>query len=373
MIRGRMLALVPAGGLSGVQRTHVEMAVALRDLGWDVHTLIPGPPDGLDRELDRNQLPHHGIPRLTWAARTPLGMEAVDPTLVDGRLCEILSDLHPDVALTQSAVAPQLALAAQKSSIPHAWYVHEFCDLDHDLVLPEGALAWGSFMQTHSTVLLCNSHAVRSHFFPDDEKVAVIPYVVEMPNIEHVRPASSNAPRIGIIGTLQDGKGQSLAISALRVIQRQAPNATLHLFGSGAPSGFLRLKRLAADEKVMESVIFHGFVADRSLIYGSVDIVLVASRAEAYGRVPDEAALVGIPVVYVPTGGLVERLRDGRDGIAATSTTPEAITEAVVRAVDLSACDSRLVDFSLGALRRRYRERNPHDEIDSILCGLTGS
>lgn len=371
MTSGRLVALVPAGGLSGVQRTHVEMAVALRDRGWDVHTLIPGRPEGLDGELDRHELPHHGIPPLAWAARSPRGPEQVDPSLVDLRLCDLLSDLRPDAVLTQSAVAPQLAVAARELQIPHAWYVHEFCNSDHDLILPMSAVDWGAFMQRHSSAIMCNSQAVRRHFFAGDSEVTVIPYLVDMPTIDGVRVSPSHASRIGIIGTLQEGKGQTLAIPALGIVRRHVPDATLHLFGSGAPRDLLRLKRTAAEEKVVDAVIFHGFVADRSLVYGSVDVVLVASRAEAYGRVPDEAALAGVPVVFVPSGGMVERLRDGQDGIAAVSTRPEDLASAIMRALNPTDRRQGLMDSSRRALERRHRERDPHDEVDAVLRGLT--
>jgi glycosyltransferase involved in cell wall biosynthesis len=367
----RLLALLPAGGLAGVQRTHVEMAVALRARGWDVQTVIPGPPNGLDQELSRHGLPHLGIPRITWALQTARQAPITDVPSGEAYISELLHDLRPDVALTQSSVTPQLAVAARESSVPHVWYVHEFGDLDHGLELPASARDWGAFMLEHSSTVMCNSTAVRGHFFPGHPEVAVLPYVVEMPSIDQHPVPDVHGARVGLIGTLQEGKGQHLAIQALHLIHRHVPHATLHLFGSGTPGDLLRLKRLSKQLGVKDAVIFHGFVDDRSLIFGSIDVTLVASRAEAYGRVPDEAALAGIPVVYVASGGLPERLRDEEGGLQVATPTPEAVADAIIRIVESVVLRQKLADNALRALQLRQAERNIHDELDAILRGLT--
>lgn len=322
MIAGRLVCLLPAGGLSGVQRCHIEMAQGLAELGWEVHTLIPGDPHGLDVELDHYSLPYTVIPRVRW-----WDTSRVEQVHDLQALESLLRRLRPDVALTQSAVVPQLAIAARARNIPHVWYLHEFGDIDHDLELPSTPRQWGDFVKEHSGAVLANSTAVRDHFFDEPARVDVVPYSIHMP--QRGLPTTQVGHRIGVVATLHPGKGQELAIRAVSQLLGTIPDATLHLFGSGAPREVLRLKRLVSDMSLDSTVVFHGFVADRNAVYRDLDAVLILSRAEAYGRVADEAALVGLPLVFLGTGGLAERLRHGRDGLEVTSPNPALVASAL--------------------------------------------
>ena len=344
---GRLVGLLPSGGLSGVQRCHLETAQELAQLGWDVHTLIPGDPHGLDVELDHSSLPYTVIPRVRWWDTSPVE-HAHDPQA----LGHLLRRLRPNVTLTQSAVVPQLAIAARALNIPHVWYLHEFGDLDHDLVLPSTPRQWGAFVEEHSGAVLANSTAVRDHFFDEAARVDVVPYSVHMP--QRGVPTTPVGHRIGVVATLHPGKGQELAIRAVSQLLGTISDATLHLFGSGAPREVLRLKRLVSDMSLDSTVVFHGFVADRNAIYRDLDAVLILSRSEAYGRVADEAAFVGLPLVFLGTGGLAERLRHGRDGLEVTSPDPALVASALAAVLTSEDLRSSLV----AGARQRLEAQN---------------
>jgi glycosyltransferase involved in cell wall biosynthesis len=323
------------------------MAQGLAELGWDVHTLIPGDPHSLDVELDHCSLPYTVIPRVRWWDTSPVE-QAHDPQALES----LLRRLRPDVTLTQSAVVPQLAIAARGLNIPHVWYLHEFGDIDHDLVLPSTPRQWGEFVKGHSEAVLANSTAVRNHFFDEAAHVDVVPYSIHLPQrgllTTHV------GHRIGVVATLHPGKGQELAIRAVSQLLGTIPDATLHLFGSGAPREVLRLKRLVSEMSLDSTVVFHGFVADRNAIYRDLDAVLILSRAEAYGRVADEAAFVGLPTVFLSTGGLAERLRHGRDGLEVTSPNPALVASALAAVLTSEDLRSSLV----AGARQRLEAQN---------------
>ena len=60
--------------------------------------------------------------------------------------------------------------------------------------------------------------------------------------------------------------------------------------------------------------MFEGFVGNVEDIYRKLDVLLMCSRAEAFGRVTIEAMLRKVPVIGFDSGGTSELIEDGVTG-----------------------------------------------------------
>jgi glycosyltransferase involved in cell wall biosynthesis len=76
------------------------------------------------------------------------------------------------------------------------------------------------------------------------------------------------------------------------------------------------LRRRSRDEGLAERVSFPGpkTGADLRRLYRAADLLVLASRAEAYGMVVTEALAHGLPVLAADVGGVAEALGHGGDG-----------------------------------------------------------
>lgn len=81
---------------------------------------------------------------------------------------------------------------------------------------------------------------------------------------------------------------------------------TIYIAGSGEVY-------FEVNNELKERVHFLGQVDNIRDIRKHIDIELVCSRAEAFGRVTAEAMLAGIPVIGSNTGGTPELINDGVD------------------------------------------------------------
>jgi glycosyltransferase involved in cell wall biosynthesis len=100
------------------------------------------------------------------------------------------------------------------------------------------------------------------------------------------------------VGRLRKDKGVDTVLDAFAIIQRYRPQSVLHIVGDG----LLRqsLERRAHDLGVGSSVVFHGFIDERSKIglLQRATIYLSASRFEGFGLPLVEAMATGtVPIV----------------------------------------------------------------------------
>lgn len=149
--------------------------------------------------------------------------------------------------------------------------------------------------------------------------------------------AADGCLRLGAAGRLSPQKGLSLAVLALAELRARKVNAELHLAGVGPDERHLRT--LAEDLNVLESVHFHGLVADMRSFYDHIHILLIPSLWEPFGRVSIEAQACGRPVVAAAVDGLEETLAAGESG----ETVPCSLSEAEYR--KLGGSTGKLPEF----------------------------
>ena len=103
------------------------------------------------------------------------------------------------------------------------------------------------------------------------------------------------------------------------------------LRGIVAGSGVLLedLKRLVKESGVVEYIDFLGHVDNMDMFYDEIDVLLLTSDYEAFGRVLIEAMAVGKPVIAAAVDGVVEVVDDGVTGYLVDSGDLKAYVECL--------------------------------------------
>lgn len=236
----------------------------------------------------------------------------------------LLQRIDPDVVVTNSTVIPWGALAAALIHRPHAWIVPEFGRLDHQFEYFSPFIHVPKFIVESSNFILTRSGAVRDVLFRDlqPKRIEVV-YPSPSVSLGESRDAAPHgfhrpgAVRLVIHGLLAPSKGQEDAILAVReLVRRRGKDVDLLIVGARPkPEYFAWLQDLVEREKLQEYIRFMDFRADVLTFVKQADIVLVCSRMEALGRATCEAMLLKKPVVATRTGGTVELVRDGVNGL----------------------------------------------------------
>lgn len=228
-----------------------------------------------------------------------------------------------DVIHSNSSVLAVGVLVSRMTGIPHVMHIREFRDLDFNLcpVVPEKWLA--ALRNRHTNAYLCVSKAIADHnVFLDGNKKRVVYNGIDRKNyLERGERQPGEPVRFLIAGRVSPTKGQDEAVKAAAILAgRGIDGFTLSIAGSGELSA-------PVPECVKDRVRLLGFINDMPSVRRNMDVELVCSRAEAFGRITAEAMMGGMPVIGSDTGGTPELIREGETGFLYPYGDAEALAD----------------------------------------------
>jgi L-malate glycosyltransferase len=146
---------------------------------------------------------------------------------------------------------------------------------------------------------------------------------------------------LGVVAQLSPWKGQDTAIEALRLVCQEGVDAHLLLIGSAKfvaratrfdnEAYVARLRSLVVEAGLDQRVHWLGEREDVPEIVRALDILLLPSREEPFGRALIEAMALEVPVLATSVGGPPEIIEDGREGQLLAPDEPAAWARAIVR------------------------------------------
>lgn len=174
------------------------------------------------------------------------------------------------------------------------------------------------------------------------EKIHVIPLCIEVEPF--VKPKNQSEARkyfnlpqdvkiAGIIGRIDDGKGQEYLVKALAEVQKKAFDLHVLLMGEetkGEEGGYLPyLKELVTTFGLEDFVHFRPYTSETALAYASLDIFVMASLEETFGMVTIEAMASKLPVIGVNNFGTKDLITDQKTGLYCLPKDSKTIAEGL--------------------------------------------
>lgn len=138
-------------------------------------------------------------------------------------------------------------------------------------------------------------------------------------------------PLILNVAALTDHKDQATLLRAAALLRERVPAFRLVIAGSGELEE--PLKRLASELSLESRVTFAGYVKPLDPLYAAADLFVMSSHLEGLCTSILDAMSAGIPVVATRTGGIPEIVCDGENGWLVPPRDPEALAEALARAL----------------------------------------
>lgn len=171
--------------------------------------------------------------------------------------------------------------------------------------------------------------------------------------------------RIGIAGQIEPWKGHQDLFAAFAQVTLIHPEAELHVFGSGSMAFRKELETMAERGGFSASIVWHGFVADRSRIYHEIDLCVVPSRApDPLPTSAIEAAFFGIPTIVSRSGGLPEIVEDGVTGFLVDVAAPEQLAEKLDQLIGNPVLCEKLGRLAkIHATNRFNKDRFTHEFV----------
>ncbi len=156
------------------------------------------------------------------------------------------------------------------------------------------------------------------------------------------------------VGDLIPRKGQEISIGAIAVLRDYIPSVRLALIGEGPD--LQRLRKLALDLNIEESIIFTGKIGDSDLrnAYTAADVNVLPSTLESFGLTPIEALASGTASIVSRDAGVSEYLNAYGIGYVLPERTSRELAKLILHVYKNRDEADAKVEKAQGILREKF-------------------
>lgn len=356
----KILQVLPALEMGGVERGTIEMAAAMKAAGIENAVASEGGP--LVRELDALGVRHYTLPHIG----------SKNPFRIGGNvraLGKILEDGFTLMHVRSRAPAWSVKKASAKFKVPFIATFHgvygtkpAWFKIPYNRVMTKGlkTIAVSDYVRRH----------VLSTYGLDEKDVILIPRGADLAKftLSKVDPGRVAELRrelgfpegmrvITLPGRLTRWKGQTVLLEALSRLGERKIGCLFVGSDQGRVEYTAELKDMAAKLPGTMKVVFLPRSDEMPVVYAMSDIVVSASsgQPEAFGRVIPEAQAMERLVLGTAHGGACETIKDGETGLLVPPGDAEAMASALKSMLDMDdAARSRMVAAARASVERDF-------------------
>ena len=198
----------------------------------------------------------------------------------------------------------------------------------------------------------------------EPDRISLIPsgLPVPLPAITR-RAVMTDGVRVGTLAAFTPQKDPDAWVEAVRRAATGDP--TLRFVWAGEGELRARAEVAVREAGLADRVEFPGFLENPEEFWTRIDIFFLPSAFEALGTVLLDAMARGLPIVATPVGGIPEVVRDGKEGLLAS--TPADLAERV-----LSIARDPALGAQLGDAGRKRAEEYRMDHLAERVAALYG-
>lgn len=326
----RVILLTPSVRPLGARRSLVEL---IRHLPNEVEPFVVCPGDtGIYLELKDLGVPTAVVPHGAWRKATG---RVKSLCLQIPRLRSICGRIRPDVAhANEFHIIPQTFFGG-RGKVPAVGHVRLG-------ITPRQVT---NYHLGECAQIITVSHAVKELF----SGTALYPRVKVVYNGVNTGGISPDGPPhreiadwldglgkprplvLGLFGLISERKNQLVAVDSVLRARAQGANVALVLAGDAFKSTEAYGDRLRGRIGDTSYIKWLPFQEDAAALYRSIDLNLLISSEEGFGRTIIEAGAAGRPSVGSRIGGIPELIEDGRTGWLVDEGDVEGLADLLVR------------------------------------------
>lgn len=210
-------------------------------------------------------------------------------------------------------------------------------------------------------------------------KVQIIPNAVDLERFHPGRRSqdfrslyigSASRVLVGVVSRIDKGKGLREALIAARNLRDAGLDFKMLIIGRetiGEEGMNAVLENDIREMSLQEVVELTGHRSDIESVMASLDILLMPSPGETFGRVLIEAMASGPAVIASSGGGVADIVVDSVNGLLVPPMNADAMTDALKRLIQDRELRQRLAEGGLKAAREIYDRRIIDQQLQDSL------
>lgn len=344
----KILFVTNYAAMYGANRSMLNLMLDLRKR-YDVEPVVLMPCGGeLEKNLQEEKISYFISKHYIWAMEkcpwVPSLIYRIKAILINpiafSRTAKQLKNSNIDLIHTNTSISQAGAQLAKKLKIPHVWHVREYGELDYHAINIYGK----HYIQKkfgEASCVIAISDAIQKFYkksiCPNANIVRVYNGVKDTFTTDHAVGEKINFCCVGLI---RDTKNQFELVRAAKILADQVGDRfVLHLIGGGDPDYIQGINDFVQENHLAENVKLWGYRNDVTNILKDMDVGLMPSLHEAFGRVTVEYMLECMPVIGADSGGTPELIRDGETGYL----YPLGDAETLAKKMESYVCQHNLV------------------------------
>lgn len=227
-------------------------------------------------------------------------------------MAKILKNEKVDLIHSNTSVVDFGYRLSKILKVPHIWHIREFGEDDFSMYPLCSYRKYYKKICDKNNYLVCVSKSLMEKFNKKAKNVQVIYNGVDSKNINDKKKFPSKNDKLICLqtGMINKAKGQDITIKAIEELYNEGyKNIELQLAGRG------NIEDLGIEKKNRKWLKVLGQVNNIEEIRKEVNVEIVSSKKEAFGRVTVEAMMGQIPVVGSNSGGTKELIKDNENGL----------------------------------------------------------
>lgn len=330
--------------ISGANKSMCIVAETLRREGNNVYVLLPekGP---IEEELKDRGIQYFIIKSHSWIEADKKNTMLKNLKMIIKKYANlfaikkikmILQKYKIDIVHNNSSSSYVAVKAAQMLNIKTVWHFREFLEEDHGIRISR-------FFNSKNIIENCSAGiAISKSIYDKFSKIYKNLYIkliyngIKVDDFYNEKKILQNGTvTISIIGRVSAGKGQKELIDAIKIIRDEGiSNILINIVGDDTYKYAEDLKEYVKENKLDKMVEFIKPTKDIQKIYKNTDILVVASRNEAFGRVAVEGMLSSCLVIGANTAGTKEIVKDMETGILYNQGDDKDLANKLKLAID---------------------------------------
>jgi len=173
---------------------------------------------------------------------------------------------------------------------------------------------------------------------------------------------------VGLIGRLEENKGQHLLIDAIHLAKQNKTNIKALIIGHEMNKGYRdKLKNQASNLGISNNIKFHDFVSDPQQFMQCCDCVTLTTNCETFGLVLPEAMRAGVAVIGSNSGGVPEIINHEETGLLFKTQDYENLFKQIQRLYDNVGFKNKLALQGKQDADKRFNDRLHFQQLEQQL------
>lgn len=208
------------------------------------------------------------------------------------------------------------ARISQSLNVPHVWHLREF-GTENDTFKPVWGTDYVQRAYSKADVFIAISNAIKSSYkgVIKEEKIVRIYNGIDVNMYKKGSVHNNSRVEFVVVGVVTPHKNQIDAVKAVAELkERGVTNFHLNIIGAENESYGKEIRDFAEKHEISKYITFWGLRNDVPDLIFQMDVGLMLSKSEAFGRVTVEYMFQNLAVVASDTGANPELIDNGKTG-----------------------------------------------------------